>query len=1152
MKHRSIFYDESRRRWRRLKRAGIVLGIIGIVLGTLFLLSLLVMPVVRPVPGLIEPVRSRAKQPGPRRTQREKKLRHYVLNQIDAEFRAGLENRLPVDRKAEKKDHVVAAFYAIWQESGLHSLRAHADQMTHLMPEWLHLSPDGTGIDLYDWNPDLVYHNHEVMQIARQSKLVVMPVFNNAAGTKFDRNRVHLLLTDPARQSTVAKKLKEFLVANKFGGVNIDFENISLADAPHYAEFLHLLHSVLKPAGLQLSVDLEANSDYLDWGKIAAACDFVILMGYDEHFGGSVAGPIASIRWYTNLLSRGLASIPGDKLVVGVANYAYDWKNGLPPAKHMTFQQALLTARDYRPDEKPSDIVDFDPDAINPTYNYRDEFNKLHEVWFLDGVTAANQWKLAQRSGVRGGAVWLLGSEDPSIWGFIGEDAMHRPVDATRLSTITFPYYVEFMGQGDILRVDSMPQKGIRTIESDSATGLFTDESYQTFPTAFVIRRNGLVPKTVALTFDDGPYEPYTSEILDDLKAFNIKATFFVIGENIERHPDLVERMWHEGHEIGNHSYTHPNIGMVTEQRARLELNATTRAIQSVIGRSTIFFRPPYNADAEPTSEEEVWPVVFASKLGYITVGEFIDPQDWNIDIRIPGQGVYHRTARDIADAILQKVRTGHGNAILLHDGGGDRERTVEAVRLVIPALLKEGYRFVKVSELLGVSTDTAMPKVENSDRLLLGADRLVFEINFIIETVLRFAFISAIILGTLRLFFITTLALIARFRERRRTFDTTYRPVVSVIIATFNEEKVIARTIDAVLASRYEKLEIIVVDDGSKDNTSIVVSQLYGDNPAVRLVHQENSGKAMALNNGMTFASGEILVCLDADTIFAADTIPKLVRRFADPSVGGVAGNVKVGNRVNILTYWQAIEYITSQNLDRRAYAMFNAVTVIPGAVGAWRTRAVIEAGGYLHDTLAEDMDLTWRIRKAGWRIENEPEAYGYTEAPDTIRALFKQRFRWTYGTLQCLWKHRKMLGRYGAFGRVMLPTLWLFQIIYQSISPLIDLQIVWALVSVGRTWMSRSVYNQDWQPLVLALESLSFIGAIYLFFFCIELVGAYIAFDMERERKGHLWWLFWQRFVYRQLMYAVVLRALKNAAKGMHIGWGKLERKGTVEARH
>jgi cellulose synthase/poly-beta-1,6-N-acetylglucosamine synthase-like glycosyltransferase len=315
-----------------------------------------------------------------------------------------------------------------------------------------------------------------------------------------------------------------------------------------------------------------------------------------------------------------------------------------------------------------------------------------------------------------------------------------------------------------------------------------------------------------------------------------------------------------------------------------------------------------------------------------------------------------------------------------------------------------------------------------------------------------------------------------------------------------------------------------------------------------VLALHQENGGKASALSHGMEHAHGDVYVYLDADTILAPDAISKLVAHFGNPKVGAVAGNVKVGNRINTLTKLQALEYIASQNLDRRAYAHINAVTVVPGAIGAWRREAVEAAGGYTSDTLAEDMDLTWRVRFAGWKIDNESDAVAYTEAPDTLKSFFKQRFRWTFGTLQCLFKHRRALGRNGLFGRAVLPALWIFQFGIQVIAPFVDLQLLYSVTVFAAAWATHSVMTRDWRPITDAAQTMTYIGFMYALFFLVEFAAAWIAFRMDKEKKSLLWWLFLQRLVYRQVLYFVVWKALWTAFKGVRTGWGKFERRGSV----
>jgi cellulose synthase/poly-beta-1,6-N-acetylglucosamine synthase-like glycosyltransferase/spore germination protein YaaH/peptidoglycan/xylan/chitin deacetylase (PgdA/CDA1 family) len=1160
MTDRAVFFDPSLRRWWWVKRIGTLLGLLAVLTVSVWLVSLFTAPLLPGVKGITIAIKRSMRVPAHQQARTQyllKRDRERLLARISKDERDRLArvSKGPIPA-IETGKSIVAAFYAPWQETGLHSLTANANRMTHLLPVWVHLRSDANGLDFHDWDPLLTPHNADVLNIAHTNNLNVVPVFSNAqvsanGSGEFDPQRVHIFLNDPALQQKVILDLQHWCLSNHFQGINVDFESLDPGDYPLLIPFLQRMRAAFAPRHLLVSVDLEAKSDRnapkgtLDWHAVSSICDFVVVMAYDEHSEMSPPGPIASISWYRDVVARAARSIPREKLVIGMANYAYDWMEGREWAEPLTYQAALITAHDYRQGEKPEDIVDFDSETLNPTFRYQDDDQKWHEVWMLDGVTAANQWLIAQNYSVRGMAIWVLGSSDPSIWTFINRDHLDQRPDMNALSRVKYPYDVEFIGDGEIAHVDKNPTDGLRTLEIDPQTGLVLDEDYHSFPTSYVIGRTGYKPNRIALTIDDGPADPYTSDILDELKELHVPATFFLIGRNAERYPGLVRRIWAEGHEIGNHTFTHPNIGEISPQEARLEMNATQRVFQSLLHRSTLLFRPPYNADAEPTQAFEVTPIKLASDLNYITVLEYIDTQDWNTAERMPNGSIRHRKAEDMLQTVLDQLATERGSCILIHDGGGERSETVRLIPLLVNELHRRGYIFVPVSALIDSTRDQVNPPVSSADTLMLANDRLVFEAIYLFELFLGIAFVTAIILGTLRVLFVTVLALIAKWRERNETFDDV-RPAVSVVIAAYNEEKVIARTIRAVMANGYEPLEIIVVDDGSADDTSGEVRATFGD--AVTLFRQPNGGKSAALNLGIAAATGEIIIALDADTVFARDTIEKLVRHFANPLVGAVAGNVKVGNRMNPLTHWQSIEYVTSQNLDRRAYAMINSVTVVPGAVGAWRREAILQAGGYTTDTMAEDMDLTWRIRRIGWRIETESKAFGYTEAPDSFRALFKQRFRWAFGTLQSLWKHRRAMGRYGWFGRVMLPALWLFQVAFQVLSPLVDLQILWSLGAVVRAW-ARGRLVGDWQPLPSALSSLYLIGFMYAFFFVVELIGSLVAYKLDGEDPRALVWLFWQRFLYRQLMYAVILRSIKTAVSGMRTGWGKLERKGTVE---
>ena len=399
-----------------------------------------------------------------------------------------------------------------------------------------------------------------------------------------------------------------------------------------------------------------------------------------------------------------------------------------------------------------------------------------------------------------------------------------------------------------------------------------------------------------------------------------------------------------------------------------------------------------------------------------------------------------------------------------------------------------------------------------------------------------------------MRLLLLCALAIRNRMTESKRVPPklSANPPLQSVLIPAYNEEKVIVRTIRQVLASDYPHLEVIVLDDGSTDGTSNVVRGQFATDRRVRLVTLINGGKAAALNHGLKEAHGDVVVALDADTLFKSDAIGKLVRWFSDPKIGAVAGNAKVGNRVNILTRWQALEYVTGQNLERRAFETLGCVTVVPGAVGAWRRTALVEIGGFPVDTLAEDQDLTIALQKVGYKVLYDSTAVAWTEAPDTVRGLIKQRYRWTFGTLQCLWKHRDATfrPRHGSLGLLAMPQAWLFQFGLSAIAPVIDLLFLWQVIASGLDFLQ---HGQEFDGQTLLKVTL-----YYLAFLVVDVGSAGIAFVIERNENIRLLpWLVLQRFGYRQLMYYVVVKASLSALFGSLVGWNKLERKNSVSER-
>ncbi|MBC7493932.1 MAG: glycosyltransferase family 2 protein, partial [Flavobacterium sp.] len=249
---------------------------------------------------------------------------------------------------------------------------------------------------------------------------------------------------------------------------------------------------------------------------------------------------------------------------------------------------------------------------------------------------------------------------------------------------------------------------------------------------------------------------------------------------------------------------------------------------------------------------------------------------------------------------------------------------------------------------------------------------------------------------------------------------------------------------------------------------------------------------------------------------------------------IGAVAGNVKVGNQNTMLTRWQSIEYITAQNFDRRAFDLINGITVVPGAIGAFKKNAIDKAGGFTTDTLAEDCDLTIRILRNGYKVVTCVDAVAITEAPETLKEFMKQRFRWSYGVMQAFFKNKDACfnPKYKGLGMVALPNIFIFQIILPIFAPLADLVLIVSLI-----WNHN---NPD---------SLHKIGFYYIVFMLVDVLVSVAAFVFEKEKLSKLLWLIPQRFVYRQIMYVILFKAIRKALKGENQGWGVLKRTGNVK---
>lgn len=1135
MKQRKpIFYDADRARWRRTSR---VLEISAAALTALLIYFFVTIVIPVYLPEVLRPEARQGLRAGPTKKVAKREGRRRRV--------AGI-GKVP-----EKYDPVRAAFYVSWDPTSLASLKMHYKDLDLLIAEQLHaVSPDGslTVVDYERYEtvratPEEALARLEgdkLHQWMRQQKsaspgfdLPMMGLINNSDGTNWYTKELAAMLASHEARQRLARDLTEYAVRARQAGIVVDFEEVPDGSQRHFRQFIGELAPALHAVGLKLMVALPARDAVYDYAYFGAQCDAIILMNYDQHWLTSPPGPIAAQDWFVENIRQVSRVVPPSKIIMGIANYAYDWPQKQPGkedhADNLTVQEALLRAAESE------SVVEYDGDSLNPHYSYYDEHNRLHQVWMQDAVTAYNQLRVSERAGVQGTALWRMGSSDASLWP-VWDSTRPDGLARAKLETVPPGQDLIIEGQGDIWRIQSTPKDGRRKFAYDPVTDLITSETYEVYPLSYSIEQLGMAKKKITISFDDGPDRRWTPAILDILKEKKAPAAFFVIGDEASREPGLLKREYAEGHEIGNHTYTHPAFNIISHPQLRIEVNLTQRVVTSELGVKSTLFRPPYGIDHQPEFAGEVENLPETQEMGYLLVGSQIDPQDW----RHP-DGTHQLPAAEIVGSVLRQAERGRGNIILLHDGGGDRSQTVAALPGIIDGLRGRGFQIVSVSELLGKTRAEVMLPLTPAEGMGARADGFVFGLYRWLRLGMGALFVAGIGLVSGRALVIGLLALVEKMRTDHHATGEGALPSVSVLIPAYNEEGVIVQTVRAALATKAPDLRVIVVDDGSKDRTGALLEEHFGRDGRVKIIHQANQGKAVALNHALAVAETEMVVTIDADTEVEPEAVPLLLRHFADPKVGAVAGNVKVGNRTRWLTRWQALEYITSQNLEKRAFDLLNCITVVPGALGAWRRHAIEQAGGITADTVAEDADLTVSIRRLGWRIAYDEEAVAWTEAPETAAALVRQRFRWTFGTLQSFWKHRDTLFRpeYGTLGWVALPNIFIFQLLLPLISPVIDLMFLGSLVLWGIAQFPSLHLPQIWTSADLGKSLLFFAG-----FLLIDVFTCVVAFLIEREEDWTLLVpVLLQRFYYRQMMYVVLFRSVKEAVRGRPVGWRGVE---------
>ncbi|MFC6639829.1 glycosyltransferase [Sulfitobacter sp. JBTF-M27] len=996
------------------------------------------------------------------------------------------------------------------------SLDKSCETIDVLVPDWITVTElaNGFAIDLVSEDTRMPVDDYVAAAITPPElmpriQVELWPVQSDF-GTKIAR--------DQTRRALVSD-LNRALKAVGAAGACLDLDQLPRAARGEVQPLLDDVRQSLEEAGLRSCLIVSGNDATWVERDLTDGFDHVIVKLFYEPWVGSAPRPLSENTWFLERAQEAMAAIGYERLVLAIGTFGASWESGAPLPRRLSYGEALSAVTGAKAQ------LTFTEEVSGSFAAFRNAEGRRQKVWLQDVASAFNQLSILEQIGLANVGIWSLGQEDPGLWPLLKGQLTSARLDDPALSGVMIDTYVQYIGEGPALRVLDRAKFGFRTFEVDPVTGLVKNQLYEAYPEPYRLERYGApAPGELVLTFDDGPHPEFTPRILDILEETGTPAAFFVLGQNVMNHPDILQRVVEAGHEVGTHSFSHPRMDQISALRTHFEHTLTDRAVAGTMGRTTRLYREPFLRSGGPISADRIEPLLTVQSRGQINYGMDVVPKDW-----------LGLTSDEIATYVIREVEAGAGNVILLHDGGGsDRKASVEALPIIISELRGRGYSFKSIGDVMGFDEAALMPTVTGVQPIF---DRISFAFASSTFNGLVLVFWVVLLIGLCRSAVILALAAL---RRRHRAVVGGPNPKVAVIIPAFNEEAAIGKCIESVLASDYPWLEVVVVDDGSSDKTLNEILE-FKHKTNVRMISHPNQGKWSALNRAILTLDVDVAVCIDADTQVAPDAVSKLVTHFQNPRVGAVAGKIVVGNPINTLTRMQALEYVTAQNFERRAFDHINAILVVPGAIGAWRVAALHKAGLFCPETLTEDCDLTISVNRAGYRIVYDERAVAYTEVPQTIRALMTQRLRWSLGMFQSAWKHKKAILEARSVGLASIPDMLIFGYLFPLLAPIADLFVlILAYHLIAGSWSGEvgeaaPLVSSEMLWAYLALPALEFLIATFA-----------VLTERTAKKSLILMWPF-QRIFYRPLLYLTVFRALLRALSGRLAVWGKSKRHGS-----
>ena len=842
---------------------------------------------------------------------------------------------------------------------------------------------------------------------------------------------------------------------------------------------------------------------------LVAALDTGVVLGFDR--GRSTFTPIAPSEWFSTAVAAVSSVLPTEKRVVALATFGDHWRTGSSTVQMVSYAEALWLANQYGGSVGSNT-------RLGSTYiQFLDQDRMQNRIWLSDAVVLFNQLRqLAESQTV---LVWPLGYEDPSIWPVLNDNINGADAHRNLSDDLTLSDSFIQVGQGAVVTAIVGGTKGIREVQFDTG-GRVEAQSYPILPSPATLRSSIYPNDGLALvTFNGLSPDVDLNELLGVLRENRVSATFFLTDIDILGLGKNILMIEEYGHTIGSTVESSARAGSFEKSLEHLLNNRT----QLLIAHLT-------DHRATPIRSADRQLEIPSTSVDLALTRAFVDQNFKPVSSGSTLQNPATDRARFIEQ--IREASLVGGSVVMTFDlTTPNATKVVEALPDIFEELRRDGFSFASLTEVSGLTQRDLAPLDLESVKSRDSVTYFLFGFWYYGLTV---TFLALLVFALIRSTIYLALAFV---RKPAPVRDPQFVPGITVLVPAFNEANVIVRSIWSILKSDYPNFEIIVVDDGSTDATFEAVDEVFHDHPQVRIIRQENGGKWRAANNAFQHIRTPFFVGVDADTILDPSALGWLMQHFKDERVGAVAGFVEVGNRKNLLTSCQALEYLVSQAVARRSFETFNGIFVVPGAIGAWRKTAVVAAKAYSGDTITEDADLTVAVHRAGYKVRFQEQARAYTEAPETVGPFLQQRRRWTLGMLQTSFKHWRAIPERRAIGLVsILDAIW-FSLLTSILSPLVDflLIIITVKIIVGYSLHGSASLNGFPLPVIISYFALA----------AIDVGNTLAAFWFEKKFDLKLLLLTPAlRFGYRQLIYVSSLQAMRDAITGRMPGWQKLQR--------